>query len=100
MAGYLMRQGQMPQGWRNGRAALPKTRHSDSESFGRRERHHFGGAKVRTCFHRGGEFYDGRMRQITSMWEALFVVGTSSKLPPVQPISVAHHQKKPNKLAL
>jgi hypothetical protein len=36
------------------RAALPKTRHSDSESFGRRERHHFGGAKVRTCFHCGG----------------------------------------------
>ena len=36
------------------KSRLPKTRHSDSESFGRRERHHFGGAKVRTCFHRGG----------------------------------------------
>ena len=28
------------------RAALPKTRNSDSESFSRRERYHFGGAKV------------------------------------------------------
>ena len=48
------------------RAALPKTRHSDSESFGRRERHHFGGAKVREPASTAGEFYDGRMRQITN----------------------------------
>jgi hypothetical protein len=41
------------------RAALCKTRHSDTESFGRRERHHLGGPKVRTRFACGGIFMMG-----------------------------------------
>jgi len=38
------------------RAALPNTRHSDSESFGRRERHHFGGDQKLESASTAGEF--------------------------------------------
>src|SRR5438874_4510711 len=44
-----------------------KTRYTESESFGRRERHHSGGPKVRIRFlRRLGNFHAGRTRQIES----------------------------------